>query len=172
VALDPNDACTHRELGVVYLAMKQFDLAGVHFDRAVTLNPNDVSASGFRGLWLAHIGQGEEALKSLDSDRRRDPFSPNWYWEFRGIALFQLRRHQDAIDAFNRMDLVHWWNRCYLAACYAHLGIDDGAHDQAAEVLRLKPDFVITDVERSEHWRDAADLKHLKDGLRDAGLPG
>ena len=37
-------------------------------EQAVALNPNDVNASTLRGLWLAYVGRGEEALGSLDAD--------------------------------------------------------------------------------------------------------
>jgi adenylate cyclase len=68
------------------------------------------------------------------------------------------------------MDLLHWWIHCYIAACYAHLGRLELAKREAFEVLRLKPDFSIADFERSEWWRDPADLEHLEDGMRKAGL--
>jgi adenylate cyclase len=157
---------------MVYLTMKQFDLAGAHFDRALALNPNDTIASMLRGLWLAYMGRGEEALRYLDADLRRDPFPPSWYWEFRGVALFQMRRYRDAIASFEQVSMTPWWDRCYLAACHAHLGIADAARSHAAEVLRQKPDFSIADVERCQPWRDAVDSERLKEGLRNVGLPG
>ncbi len=156
---------------MIYSLMRQYDLAGVHYDRAIALNPNDVTASTLRGLWLAYVGRGEEALRSMDADLRRDPFPPTWYWECRAIAFFQARRHSDAIKAFQQMDLLHWWwSYCYIAACHAHLGMAEEARRAGAEVLRLKPDFSMQDVERAEYWRDPVDLEHLKNGLRKAGL--
>jgi TolB-like protein len=170
VELDPLDSGSHRAFGLVCSQMRQYDLAGIHFDRAVSLNPNDVYASTLRGLWLAFVGRGEEALRSLDADLRRDPFPPTWYWGCRGVAFLQLRRHAEALDAFQHMDLLHWWIHCYIAACHAHLGSIELAKREASEVLRLKPHFSIVDFERSEWWRDPADLEHLKDGMRKAGL--
>jgi tetratricopeptide (TPR) repeat protein len=150
--------------------MRQYDLGGIHLDRAVSLNPNDVHASTLRGLWLALVGRGEEALRSLDADLRRDPYPPTWYWGCRGAAFLQLRRHAEALKAFQHMDLLHWWIHCYIAACHAHLGSVGLAEREASEVLRLKPDFSMSDFERSEWWRDPADLEHLRDGMRKAGL--
>jgi TolB-like protein len=170
VELDPLDSGSHRAFGLVCSQMRQYDLAGIHFDRAVALNPNDVYASTLRGLWLAFVGRGEEALRSLDADLRRDPLPPTWYWGCRGVAYLQLRRHVEALEAFRHMDLLHWWIHCYIAACHAHLGRIGLAKGEASEVLRLKPDFSIVDFERSEWWRDPADLEHLEDGMRKAGL--
>jgi tetratricopeptide (TPR) repeat protein len=144
----------------------KYDLAGIHLDRAVSL----IHASTLRGLWLALTGRGEEALRSLDDDLRRDPFPPTWYWGCRGAAFLQLRRHAEALEAFQHMDLLHWWIHCYIAACYAHLGQIEPAKRAALEVLRLKPDFSIADFERSEWWQDPVDVEHLKDGMGRAGL--
>jgi adenylate cyclase len=170
VELDPLDTVSHQAFGLVCSQMRQYDLAGIHFDRAVSLNPNDVYASTLRGLWLAFVGRGEEALRSLDADLRRDPFPPTWYWGCRGVAFLQLRRHAEALDAFQHMDLLHWWIHCYIAACHAHLGRIELAKREASEVLRLKPDFSIADFERSEWWRNPTDLEHVEDGMRKAGL--
>ena len=170
VALDPVDSCSHCALAMIYSLMREFDLAGIHYDRAVSLNPNDVNSSTMRGIWLAYVGRGEEALRSMDADLRRDPFPPIWYWECRAVAFFQVRRYAEAIEAYQHMDRLHWWSHCYVAACYAHLGMAELASRAAAEVLRLKPDFSIRDVERAEYWRDPADLEHLQVGLRKTGL--
>jgi TolB-like protein len=170
VELDSLDSRSHCALGLIYSQMRQYDLAGVHFDRAVSLNPNDVPTSILRGLWLGFVGRGEEAFRSLDADLRRDPYPPAWYWGCRGVALLQMRRHAEALEAFQHTDRLHWWMHCYIASCQAHLGRIDLAKIAAAEVLRLKPNFSMQDLERSEWWRETADLEHLKDGVRKAGL--
>jgi TolB-like protein len=169
--LDPADACSHRAVGLVSMIMKRLDLAGIHFDRAVALNPTDTFTICLRGLWLAHMGRADEALQSVDAGLRRDPFPPTFYWEFRGVALFEARRYREAIQAFSEVAQPPWWCRCYLAACYAHLGMIEEAQGHAAEVLRLKPDFSVTDIERTEPFKNPADIQHLENGLRKAGLP-
>ena len=169
--LDPADASSHRAVGLVAMIMKRLDLAGIHYDRALALNPTDTFTICLHGLWLAHLGRGDEALRSVDAGLRRDPFPPTFYWEFRGVALFQARRHREAIEAFSEVAQPPWWCRCYLAACFAHLGIPVEARRHVAEVLRLKPDFSMTDIERTEPYQNSADIEHLEDGLRKAGLP-
>jgi adenylate cyclase len=169
--LEPADASSHRAVGLVAMIMKRLDRAGIHYDRALALNPTDTFTICLRGLWLAHMGRADEALRSVDAGLQRDPFPPTFYWEFRGVALFQARRYREAIEAFSEVAQPPWWCRCYLAACYAHLGMLEEARTHGAEVLRLKPDFSTTDIERTEPYQNSADVQHLEDGLRKAGLP-
>lgn len=171
MVLDPADACSHRAVGLVSMIMKRLDVAGLHFDRALTLNPTDTFTICLHGLWLAHMGRADEALRSIDAGLRRDPFPPTFYWEFRGVALFEARRHQEAVEAFSQVAQPPWWVLCYLTACFAHLEMLEEARRQAAEVLRLKPDFSVTDIERTEPFQNPADIQHLENGLRLAGLP-
>src|SRR5262249_24390009 len=112
-----------------------------------------------------------EAVRGLQADLRHDPFPPTYYWECLGIALFQTRRYEETIAALKRMDLLHWWwSHCYLAASHALLGRLEPARKEVGEVLRLKPDFTMKDIERAEYWRDPVDFVRLMDGLRMAGL--
>src|SRR5262249_8489313 len=91
LSLDDHDSTSHEAMGYVALHQRKFDLAGIHLDRAVSLNPNDVAIAGDRAHWLIRSGRPEEALQSLEAAMRRDPFSPTWLWEFRFDALFHLK---------------------------------------------------------------------------------
>src|SRR5262249_7516468 len=104
VELDGLDSVSHRAAGLIRSMARQYELAGIHFNRAVSLNHNDVYASMLRGLWLALVGRGDEALRSLDADLRHDPFPPSWYWGCRAVAFLQLRRHAEALEAFQHID--------------------------------------------------------------------
>ncbi|MGQ0485705.1 MAG: hypothetical protein ACT4SY_10175 [Hyphomicrobiales bacterium] len=65
-----------RRLAAILVALHQrrFDLAGIHFNRAVRLNPNDVYIAADRANWLVRIGRLAEALQSLEAAVQRDPF--------------------------------------------------------------------------------------------------
>jgi TolB-like protein/class 3 adenylate cyclase/Tfp pilus assembly protein PilF len=168
--LDEADAWCHAALGYAYLIARQHDLAGIHLDRAVALNPMDVRITSKRALWLTYTGRPDEAARSLDADLRRDPFPPAWYWDFLGIALFEARRYEEAIQALSRLTKLYRWDYYYLAASYAHLGLLDRARASGAEILRLDPDFALAQVAPTEPFQDPASLDHLLDGLRKAGL--
>jgi tetratricopeptide (TPR) repeat protein len=120
---------------------------------------------------MAYEGRGDEAVRSLDADLRRDPFPPAWFWDYRGIALFAARRYEEATQALNHLTTLYHWDSYYLAASYAHLGLIDRARACGAEILRTRPGFALGQVAMTESFKDPADLERLLDGLRKAGLP-
>jgi TolB-like protein/Tfp pilus assembly protein PilF len=171
LSLDEADAWSHRAVGYAYMIGGQHELAGIHLDRAVALNPTDTRITSVHALWLAFGGKGDQAVRCLDADLRRDPFPPAWFWNFRGIALFQARRYREAIEGLSRLTNPYPWDYYFLAASYAHLGLIDQARACGAEILRARPGFALGQVGIVEPFQDPADLEHLLDGLRKAGLP-
>jgi adenylate cyclase len=92
-------------------------------------------------------------------------------WDHLGVAHFQARRYEEAVRAVNRLPRLGRWNYYYLAASYAHLGQIERAHAFGAEIQRVHPGFSLGHVGLTEAFEDQADLNHLLDGLRKAGLP-
>jgi adenylate cyclase len=171
VSLDENDAASHCALAHVYTFMHQLEVAGVHFSKAVALNPSDVGVAIGHAHWLARVGRTSEALEKLDIAVQRDPFRPDWYWEIRGIPLLQEKRYEEFIEGYNHISRPQVWHHPYLAIAYAHLGRIEEAKAHAAEVLKLKPDFSAKWISAMEPYKDPVYLEHLLDGLRKAGLP-
>src|SRR5215475_3221991 len=102
---------------------------------------------------------------------RRDPFPPTHFWEVRGIALLQARRYEEVIDTLARMNRFHAWDHAYLAVCHAYLDHPTEARAAVSGVLSLDPSFSVSRYSVIERFKDPADLKHLLDGMRKAGLP-
>ena len=61
--------------------------AGFYIQRAVDINPNDVTFLGIHALWLSYVGRGEEALVTIKEAIRRDPYSQEWFWDIQGIVF-------------------------------------------------------------------------------------
>jgi TolB-like protein/Flp pilus assembly protein TadD len=171
VALDNSDSRCHSMLGSTYLFRRQFELAGLHHERARTLNPNDVVNIAARAHWLCRIGRVAEALAEFDTALQRDPFPPSYYWEIRSVALLQARRFDEAIEAIRRMSRLFSWNHASLAACHAHLGQMEEAHAEVAEAFRLQPDFTIKWLLQEEPFKNPIDAGPLVEGMRKAGFP-
>jgi tetratricopeptide (TPR) repeat protein len=82
----------------------------------------------------------------------------------------QEKRHEEVIEAFNSVSRLQVWHYYYLVSAYAHLGRMKEARSMAAELLRLKPDYSAKWVSEQEPYKNPADLDHLLDVLRKAGL--
>src|SRR5262249_37764503 len=81
VEIDDRQWDSHATLAWVYMQRRQYELAGIHYDRALALNPNDVDTRILRTFWLIYYGRLDDALGVLDAVIVADPYPPSWYWE-------------------------------------------------------------------------------------------
>ena len=157
-------------LAQAYLARGAVDQAMAHAERSLAFNPNDATAVEQVGLISIRAGRAAEGIDLIRQAMRLNPYHPDWYWTDLAIGLYAARRHAEALDANRR--IAAWKSPAHLArlaACYAQLGRLDEARAEAAELLKVKPDFRISSQVASYKNRD--DIEHELDGLRKAGLP-
>jgi DNA-binding SARP family transcriptional activator len=169
VDMEPHDARCHWLLGVVYFCFGDVAAEEQHYLQALAINPNDANVLASYGSTRAHFGQIEEGIAHIREAMRINPYHPEWYWINLGSILYKARRYEDAIEAYKRKSNPQTWVLSRLAACYAQLGRREEAAQTTAEILRQKPEFTISD-QRTATW-GPADLKHLREGMRKAGLP-
>jgi TolB-like protein len=168
--LDDTDASSHHAMGYACLKRRLFQLAGLHFDRAFNLNPNDVSIAGDRANWLNFVGRSEEALQCLDLAMERDPYPPAWVWEVRGTVLYDLRRYDEAIAAYLKVGEEPYWMPALLAAAYAQAGQLENARRQLAQLQSIRPDVTLDTFATLAIYEDRRLTDHFLDGLRKAGM--
>jgi tetratricopeptide (TPR) repeat protein len=169
LSLDGHDAWSHFAMGFVAMQQRRFDLAGMHFERAVNLNPNNVLAASDRADWLTRTGRPDEALQILDAAMRRDPFPAMWLWDMRFTALFNLKRYDDAIAALRNMTEFNFMHHAYFAAAYAHAGRQEDARREVAAFLAAKPGATSALVAAAGPYAQPDLLEHLLDGLQRRG---
>jgi TolB-like protein/Tfp pilus assembly protein PilF len=170
LALDENDAWSHSAMGIVALRQQQLDLAGQHFDRAFTLNPNDINAAGDRAQWLLFVGRLDEALRCLELALERDPYPTTWTGEVHGHILYHLKRYDEAIAALRSARVQVYWIPCFLAAAYGQVSRLEDAGRELTNLLSLKPDASLASFARWYRVPNQSLRDHLMDGLRKAGL--
>ena len=170
LALDDNDARCHYAMAYVALRCGEYDLAGLHHDRAHSLNPSDPDIAAGRANWLMHVGRLDEALATLDAAIVRDPFPATWHWDVRGYVLFHLGRYTEAINAFRSVRAEPFWIVGMLAAAYALAGHDDAARRELERYLALRPGTTLGTVADKIVYATEAMRERWLEGLRKAGL--
>jgi predicted TPR repeat methyltransferase len=105
-AIDPNHAASWSNRGNVLVAMRRFDDAVASYDHALALRPDFPEARDNRkyalGMSYFEKGQFDEAQYVLDEAVRLNPALLDGLC-IRGVALLRLKRHQEALDCFNRV---------------------------------------------------------------------
>jgi len=171
VAIDPDDYECQETLGWILLHCKQFDLSEQHYRRSIELNPNSPAELAAMGASCSFQGRPEEAIQWFELARRIDPyFDASWYWNLLGAAYFNARRYDEALKALEHIPNAPGWVKAYAAAACAMAGRFDCAQRIAAAVAAMTPQFCAATILRKEPYRRPADLEHLAEGFRRAGL--
>jgi adenylate cyclase len=171
LALDENDIECHRVLCEAHMARRELDRARTHHERAFALNPNDPRIVAQRGELFTWLGRAEEGVEWLRTAMRLDPFGVRSRAHLLGRALFAARRYAEAVEAYRQTTYQRFEPHADLAACLEHLGRDLEARSEAAETLRLKPDFSTAVYVATLAYAVDSDRDHHRDGLIAAGLP-
>jgi adenylate cyclase len=148
LALDDQDAKAHMALAVAYLFSWQHDRAVHHIERAMALNPKDDLVVVEHGRILCATGHPGKGLLRVREAMRLNPYHSNWYWNIEGLCLHHLGRHEEAIAAYEHIDMPQFWVEAYLAACHAMCGHNERAAYHRNRLLIMYPDFNLTLVRR------------------------
>ncbi len=113
----------------------------------------------------------DEGIELVKKAMRLNPSHPDWYEKSLGLAAYIARRYDESISAFRKVEHMTPDSRGYFAASYAQLGRMEEARAEVAKLLELQPEFSIRKQAQKLYFKNPADLEHLLDGLRKAGLP-
>src|SRR5262249_29885613 len=125
IELDNGNAEAHSLLGRVYTVRGQFDMAISEEERAIALNPNDVTSYATRGAVLVYSGHPKKAIESFEIAMRLNPGMGSSRYEPVGWAYYLERRYEEAVAALKaglRTSPSDYFNHAGLAASYAQLG--------------------------------------------------
>jgi tetratricopeptide (TPR) repeat protein len=169
VRMDEHDARCCWLLGLIHFYCGNLREEEQHYRRALALNPNDANALATLGAAMAGRGRHQEGIDHVRAAMRLNPHHPEWYWTTLGNMFYAAHRYEDSLEAYGHKSNRNYWVMSRFAACYAQLGRMEEARAAAAEVIRLKPAFAISELRRAS--RGDGDAEHLRDGMRKAGLP-
>jgi len=168
--LDENDAEAHRIMGSYQMSMGNFESAEHHHCRAMELNPSDAYIRSRTAAFYTFNRQPARALELIAEAETLDPLLPVWCLEEKGVALFNLARHDDAIAALNGLAFQTVRSRGYAAAAAMALGDGERARKALAEARAIRPDLTVSLMLGREYYRDPEDTARLRGLLVEAGL--
>jgi TolB-like protein/Flp pilus assembly protein TadD len=182
VALRDADGSARYAMASACFYRGQHELAKVHIERALELNPNDYHNICSLGWFLAFSRRPSDAVACSVEAMRLNPLTPDNCLFNIGMAEYVGKRYEEALAAFGKMKGWGLLRPAWIAACYAQLGRDEQARAAADEVRALAPtDPSVPDEQDVERWRAywsrlikfevLADRNRFLDGLRKAGLP-
>ncbi len=152
----------------------QHDRAKIHSERAIALNPNDVSAVFEHAFVLTYRDDAVGSLEWFRKAHRLDPYEPESGLEDWLEAYYMSRQYEKAIETFRRWRNPPFHMYAELPACYAQLGRIDEARAAVAEYERQRPEDYNFAKFAAAHIKMCArqeDRDHWLEGYRKAGLP-
>ncbi len=179
VALGDAESYPNVVFALAQLYRRRHDEARFHVGKALNLNPSDADIHMFAGYVAMFDGDHDESVSRIDQAARINPFGR--YGLALGHALFSAKRYVEAIAALKTVRAKLHRVHALLAASHAHAGADAQARSAASrliEVVRSEVAAVGAPVPASWSaflaerfpYKVKADLDHLLDGLRKAGL--
>jgi len=168
--LDGNDSEVFRILAAIETNMGEQTQADISLERAIALNPNDPRVLCQKSEQLILGSQPGEGLLWLDAVKNRDPMIGETWWRIFGRAKFELKDYEAAFEALGRVRNFRLIDRACLAASFAFVERMTDAKLAVADIIRIEPEFSITEFVKTQPYSFEKSRKHLADGLRKAGL--
>ena len=170
VELEPNNGFAHWRLAKILFFRKELEQFEIEKARALALNPNHAETLGDIAIHLAVLDRTDEAFEYAQKAIKLDP-QLTWVYFPYTEYYYRKRRYREALTAAHQINIPEfYWTRFWRGINYAQLGDMESAHKEAAEVLRLKPDFAYRP--EATVWNAAETfMAHVSEGARKAGIP-
>ena len=172
ISLDNSFSFAYSVLGVSYVMARQYDKGVAEAERAVALDPNSAENLYFLAYVLCYAGRPEEAIPLIESAERLNPIPLCLQLVNMAFAYRLTGRYEKAIEAAKRAIRAEPNNQfahTIVIASYIALGREKEARAEAAELLRINPNFSVDHVKRMP-FKNQAENDRLADALYKAGL--
>jgi len=151
----------------------KFDEAVKDAQRAVENDQNYSWGYFFLAAALNADGRPGDAVPTLQKAIRLDPMLEDFFAGQLGLSYLSMRQYQQAIAAFRHHAAGYptdFYSHVNLAIAYTELGRDQDARAEAAEVMRLNPQFTLIPPEKGSWNKDQTLARRDYADLRKAGL--
>jgi tetratricopeptide (TPR) repeat protein len=114
LAIDPDNATAHANLGALYMDMGDYPAARRALEKSLELEPANLPAAEMLSAVLRYLGEEGASLQVLDDLCARDPARPDCrFW--RGQTLLQMGRYDEGwrdLESRWQDELKHDWRVC------------------------------------------------------------
>jgi adenylate cyclase len=172
ISSDDSHEYAHSVLSLTYVFKRQFDKAITEADKAVALSPGDAWAVFMLGTALYHSERFEEAIPYFKKSMRLSPIANNQCLVNLGGAYRFLGRYDEAIETYRKLlqfQPDHLPGHVNLAAAYVLASREEEGRFEAAEVMRIDPQFSLERWAKMWPFRQAL-VDQVVETLRKAGL--
>jgi adenylate cyclase len=173
VAIDATQPAAHEALAYAYLGKKQHAQAVTAAKRAIALDPNSADAYQTLGDILSFMEHGEEAVTLVEKAMRLNPRYPASYLWSLGQAYWLVGRAEEAVAVLKRAILrnaEHLTAHLLLTVILSEQGRTEEARLEAAEILRINPQYSLVVVRKNMPYQNPAVVDRVAAALEEAGL--
>ena len=173
LVLNDSSHWNHELLGWISLYQHQYEQAVAEMERAVALAPTEAESYASLAEVLSDMGRTADVLAAAAQALRLKPEVADSHLASVGTAYAVVGRYEEARAPLLR-SLSRYPNilptHLILAVVYSELGQTAEAQKEAAEVLRLNPNFSLVVHKQRMPIKDPAVLERHIAALRKAGL--
>jgi adenylate cyclase len=173
IELDDQNGYNHAVLGFMLVLVRQYDKAVTEAEQGVALDPNVADVYGWLGMVYRYVGRWDDAVVAYEKAIRLNPIPPNFYSYGLGLSYAWTGRYEEAITEFEKAIQNHpdaFYVRLFAGVVYSLAGRDEEARAEAAEVLRLNPNFSLKRWEQTLRYKYQEDQDLFISALSKAGL--
>jgi len=183
IALDPNYPIGYRllatthwldvRLGISTSPKQSLAKAAELYQKVIALDPSDAVAHGFLGMVYTLMRQHEKGIAEAEKAITLNPKAPSWYLHQLADAYRHMGRYDEsitwgkkAVDRNPKNLPAH----LVLAASYSLAGREKEAQAEAAQVLKISPNYSLERLAKTDPTKNQIVKKRYIDALRKAGL--
>jgi adenylate cyclase len=173
LSMDDSIPGAHSLLGIVYTLQRDHDRAVTEGEQALSLNPGNAGTILNHAASLNMAGRPEEAIPFFQKAIRLTPLGPSSLYREYGSALRNVGRFEEAVSAYKKSIQIAPDNiiaHMGLASVYSMMGRETEARAEAAEVLRINPNFSLDYWEKIIVFKNQSTKDRIVAALRKAGL--
>jgi adenylate cyclase len=166
--IDPSCAFALAHLALNDLHLRKYDDALRNANKSVKFGPNNAIVVAISAAIMVKCGQPQKALERIHKAMRLSPVCPWWFLMMLGQSSRLLGMIEVAIDAYKeiiRLDLDSLEGHIGLAQILGESGKTIEASASAANLLRVNPEFSISEYVGNLAYSDPAENLRFAEGL-------